>query len=342
MIKYGKVILNVDCDMYSNNSQSVRDSLCFLMDEEKGQVINEVELHGVDGYGGPLYIGSGCFHGRETLCGSKFSNDCRNEWKDDQNDQLIIEASKHELEEKSKQLASSTYEENNQWEKEGYQYSAKDGNQSISIQHGEGRIELGRQMAYCYYCLWAPNCLATLLLNHPFTLSPQRHFLVSTDWSNFCGLEAQSLVGGMIKGYGFTRGLVLPFAFIGNILKLVGFSDSAFVIKAKVADQNVSERYEEEVMKFGTTSPMLTPLATLALLNLFCFAGFIAAISKAGFRACETMVLQVVLCVVLVLLNWPLYQGLFFRKDNGKLPSSVARKSIAVALIACIFYTVLY
>ncbi|KAJ7960949.1 Cellulose synthase [Quillaja saponaria] len=316
MIKYGKVILNVDCDMYSNNSQSVRDSLCFLMDEEKGQVINEVELHGVDGYGGPLYIGSGCFHGRETLCGSKFSNDCRNEWKDDQNDQLIIEASKHELEEKSKQLASSTYEENNQWEKEC-----------------QGWKSVYFNPTWRGFLGVAPTTLPQTLVQHKRW---------SEDWSNFCGLEAQSLVGGMIKGYGFTRGLVLPFAFIGNILKLVGFSDSAFVIKAKVADQNVSERYEEEVMKFGTTSPMLTPLATLALLNLFCFAGFIAAISKAGFRACETMVLQVVLCVVLVLLNWPLYQGLFFRKDNGKLPSSVARKSIAVALIACIFYTVLY
>ena len=36
MISNGSIILNVDCDMYSNNSESVRDSLCFLMDDEKG------------------------------------------------------------------------------------------------------------------------------------------------------------------------------------------------------------------------------------------------------------------------------------------------------------------
>ena len=35
-ISNGQVTLNVDCDMYSNNSQAVRDALCFFMDEEKG------------------------------------------------------------------------------------------------------------------------------------------------------------------------------------------------------------------------------------------------------------------------------------------------------------------
>ncbi|KAH7843711.1 hypothetical protein Vadar_019856 [Vaccinium darrowii] len=34
-----QVILNVDCDMYSMNSCSVRDELCFFMDEENGHEI---------------------------------------------------------------------------------------------------------------------------------------------------------------------------------------------------------------------------------------------------------------------------------------------------------------
>lgn len=33
-ISNGLVVLTVDCDMYSNNSESLRDALCFLMDEE--------------------------------------------------------------------------------------------------------------------------------------------------------------------------------------------------------------------------------------------------------------------------------------------------------------------
>lgn len=44
MISNGPVLLNVDCDMYSNNSQSIRDALCFFMDEEKGHEIAFVQF----------------------------------------------------------------------------------------------------------------------------------------------------------------------------------------------------------------------------------------------------------------------------------------------------------
>jgi len=65
-----------------------------------------MDFHGMDSLGGPLYIGTGCFHRREILCGRKF------------NDQIKKEASLHELEEKSKALASCTFEKNTLWGKE--------------------------------------------------------------------------------------------------------------------------------------------------------------------------------------------------------------------------------
>lgn len=43
-ISNGPVILNVDCDMYSNNSLSIRDALCFLLDERKGNEIAFVQF----------------------------------------------------------------------------------------------------------------------------------------------------------------------------------------------------------------------------------------------------------------------------------------------------------
>ncbi|OMO55276.1 Cellulose synthase [Corchorus olitorius] len=42
-ISNGPIILNVDCDMYSNNSESLKDALCFFMDEEKGNEIAFVQ-----------------------------------------------------------------------------------------------------------------------------------------------------------------------------------------------------------------------------------------------------------------------------------------------------------
>ncbi|XP_019052682.1 PREDICTED: cellulose synthase-like protein E6 [Nelumbo nucifera] len=140
-ISNGEIILNVDCDMYSNNSESIRDALCFFMDEEKGneiafvqypQVFNnntkndiygslirigiELELHGLDGYGGPLYVGTGCFHRREALCGRKYNKEYKRDWKRENTKKVKFNVK--ELEEKLKGLSSCTYEVKTGWGKE--------------------------------------------------------------------------------------------------------------------------------------------------------------------------------------------------------------------------------
>lgn len=42
-ISNGPIILNLDCDMYSNDSDSIREALCFFMDEEKGYKTSYVQ-----------------------------------------------------------------------------------------------------------------------------------------------------------------------------------------------------------------------------------------------------------------------------------------------------------
>ncbi|GAB2278983.1 Cellulose synthase-like protein E1 [Dionaea muscipula] len=142
MISNGPIILNVDCDMYSNNSKSVRDALCFFMDEKQSRqiafvqfpqkyanvtkndiyatsfkIIYEVEFHGLDGNGGPWYIGSGCFHRRDILCGRRFSEEDSGIYLKRQKE-MKAEGSVEELEETAKELASCTYELDSQWGKE--------------------------------------------------------------------------------------------------------------------------------------------------------------------------------------------------------------------------------
>ncbi|XP_016173442.1 cellulose synthase-like protein E1 [Arachis ipaensis] len=439
-ISNGKIILNVDCDMYSNNSESVRDALCFFMDEEKGHEIAFVQfpqnfenvtkndLYGsslitisqvcyiADGLGGPLYIGTGCFHRRDTLCGMKFNNGQNriNDWTKNENDQSL-EENLEELEERSKVLASCTYEENTLWGKEmGLRYGCpvedvitglaiqSNGWKSVYynpkrkaflgvapttlhqtlVQHkrwsegdfqillskyspawfAHGRISLGLQMGYSTYCLWASNSLATvyysiipsLCLLKGTSLFPK----MSSPWFIpfayvIIGETSYSLLeflfsGGTIQGWWndlriwlYKRTSSYLFAFIDTILKLFGVSDSAFVITAKVAEEDVSKRYEKEIMEFGTSSPMFTILSTLALLNLFCFLGLLKdAMLREGstLEAFEEMFLQTILCGFLVLINLPIYQGLFLRRDNGRLPSSLAIKSTALALSLIIFF----
>jgi hypothetical protein len=76
----------------------------------------KVEMAGFDGNGGPCYIGTGCFHRRETLCGLKHSKDYKPDWKRWNNRE--VEGSTSVQEETCKVLASCSYEENTQWGKE--------------------------------------------------------------------------------------------------------------------------------------------------------------------------------------------------------------------------------
>ncbi|XP_004517170.1 cellulose synthase-like protein E1, partial [Cicer arietinum] len=147
--------------------------------------------------------------------------------------------------------------------------------------------------------------------------------------------------GGTFKGWWndlriwlYKRTSSYLYAFSDTILKLFGFSDPVFTITSKVSEEEVSKRHEKEIMEFGTSSPMFTILATLAMLNLFCLVSVLkdAILRDGGFGAYEKMGLQVMLCGFLVLINLPIYQGLFLRKDSGKLPSSLAMKSTTLAL----------
>ncbi|KAK1286826.1 Cellulose synthase A catalytic subunit 8 [UDP-forming] [Acorus calamus] len=55
-------ILNLDCDHYVNNSKAVREGMCFMMDPQ-------VNMKGLDGIQGPVYVGTGCMFNRQALYG---------------------------------------------------------------------------------------------------------------------------------------------------------------------------------------------------------------------------------------------------------------------------------
>lgn len=87
-------ILNLDCDHYVNNSKAVREAMCFLMDPVVGRdvcyvqfpqrfdgidksdryanrnvVFFDVNMKGLDGIQGPVYVGTGCVFNRQALYG---------------------------------------------------------------------------------------------------------------------------------------------------------------------------------------------------------------------------------------------------------------------------------
>jgi len=76
----------------------------------------KVELHGADGFGGPIFIGTCCFLRRDALCSNTFIREYKNGL-NDENENDVTEVNLHGLEEESKTLANCTYETNTVWGK---------------------------------------------------------------------------------------------------------------------------------------------------------------------------------------------------------------------------------
>lgn len=135
--------------------------------------------------------------------------------------------------------------------------------------------------------------------------------------------------------YLFKRLASYSFGFVDTILKHLGLKKSTFIITAKVADEEVLKRYEQEIMELGSPSPMFTILATLAMLNLVCLIGGAKRlVLDEGIGLLGSMLLQFVLCGSVVLINMPVYQAMFFRTDGGRMPTSITLTSIALAMLA--------
>jgi cellulose synthase/poly-beta-1,6-N-acetylglucosamine synthase-like glycosyltransferase len=432
VISDSPVILNVDCDMYSNNSDSIRDALCFFLDEEMGQKIGfvqypqifnnmtqndiygnsfnvsyHVEMCGLDSVGGCLYIGTGCFHRREILCGRIFSKDYKENW-----NRGIKERGKeniNEIEEKATSLVTCTYEHRTQWGNDigvKYGFPAEDiitglaihcrgwesafinpkraaflglapstlaqnilqhkrwseGNLTIflskycSFLFGHGKIKLQLQMGYCICGLWAANSLPTLYyvvipslgLVKGTPLFPQ----IMSPWATpfiyvFCvktlyGLYEALLSGDTLKGWwnGQRMWMVKSitsylYGFIDTIRKCVGMSKMSFEVTAKVSGHDEAKRYEQEILEFGSSSPEYVIIATVALLNFVCLVGGLSQIMAGVWNMPWNVFLpQAILCGMIVIINMPIYEAMFLRKDNGRIPTAVTLASIGFVMLA--------
>ncbi|KAL4340603.1 hypothetical protein GQ457_08G005710 [Hibiscus cannabinus] len=337
-ISNGPIVLNVDCDMFSNDSDSIKDSLCVFMDHENGheiafvqypqafhnltkndlygnscRVFRKLEFPGFDANGGPCYIGTGCFHRRDALCGKKYDETCKVDWK--RLNHRRVEESASVLEATCKVLASCSFEQNSPWGKEmGLKYGCpvEDIITGLSIQCRDWKSIFLDPERESFLGI-APTTLSTMLVQHK-------------RWA-----EDIKPMGAPICICFHCTPSIQPW----GIPVLLGYSKSAFVVTPKVADRDVSSRYEQELMEFDDSSPMFDVLASLAMLNLFGIFGVVKKLaSDVDHRELsDRFGLQILLSLLLVALNWPVYKAMFYRKDKGRMPASVTYKSIIYALL---------
>ncbi|THG11375.1 hypothetical protein TEA_018877 [Camellia sinensis var. sinensis] len=329
-ISNGWIILTVDCDMYSNNSESVRDAVCFFMDEKKGNEIAYVQypqwfnnMTRNDLYGNSFEVIQKMgvkygFPGEDIVTG--LSIQCRG-WKS-----IYFNPEKKGFLGVAPTTLLQALIQQKRWSEANFQLLLS---KYCPLIYGHGRIPLKLQMSFTPYMLWAPNCLPTLY----YVIVPTLFFLRGIPlFPKISSLWVIPFAYVIIATNAYS---LVEFLYCGGTLQ--GFSKLGFVVTAKVADEEVHERYLREVMEFGTpSSPMFTIFTTLAMLNLFSFVwGLIRMVIDVQINVLEALALQLVLCGLIVVINLPVYQGLFFREDSGKMATSVAYKSIMLALLAC-------
>ncbi|XWS08835.1 hypothetical protein CRYUN_Cryun40dG0034400 [Craigia yunnanensis] len=115
------------------------------------------------------------------------------------------------------------------------------------------------------------------------------------------------------------------------ILKKLGLRKSSFLTTNKVADDEQIKLYQEGKFDFRASTIFLAPLVTISLVNLASVAGGLVRmmVMEAGWRK---MFGQLLLSFYIIVMNFPIIEGMLVRKDKGRIPSYVTVLSAVFSL----------
>ncbi|KAJ9550097.1 hypothetical protein OSB04_022640 [Centaurea solstitialis] len=118
-----------------------------------------------------------------------------------------------------------------------------------------------------------------------------------------------------------------PFALLEWSLKSLGISTFGFNVTSKaVIDKEESKRYQKGVFEFGAESVMFFPISVASVINLLSFAKGVMEVFVNG-RLGEFL-LQILVCGFGVVNSWPIYEGMFLRRDGGRMPLKITLASM--------------
>ncbi|BFG14071.1 hypothetical protein CerSpe_003450 [Prunus speciosa] len=118
---------------------------------------------------------------------------------------------------------------------------------------------------------------------------------------------------------------------VDAFMKKIGMREASFFPTNKVDDVDQLKRYNMGVFDFQTSILFLAPMAALVILNM---ASFAIGISRVIFLGeLDKFFIQAFIPFYVILMNYPIVEGMLIRKDRGRIPPSVTLLSTVVSLI---------
>jgi hypothetical protein len=114
------------------------------------------------------------------------------------------------------------------------------------------------------------------------------------------------------------------------IMKRMGMREASFLPTNKVEDDERAKLYQMGKFDFQTSNMFLVPMVALIILNMASFIGGLFRVIFLG--DWDRMFVQVFISFYILIMNFPIIEGVMIRKDKGRIRSSVTLLS---AVFSC-------
>nr|KYP60780.1 Cellulose synthase-like protein G2 [Cajanus cajan] len=105
------------------------------------------------------------------------------------------------------------------------------------------------------------------------------------------------------------------------VLKKFGLREASFLPTNKVEDDEQTRLYQMDKYDFRTSNMFLVPMVALLTINICCFIGGIYRVLSVG--DWDKMFIQLFLPAYVIVVNYPIIEGLVIRKDVGRIYPSL-------------------
>ncbi|XP_074319532.1 cellulose synthase-like protein G2 [Silene latifolia] len=115
------------------------------------------------------------------------------------------------------------------------------------------------------------------------------------------------------------------------VMSNLGIREAMFIPTNKANEEDTTKWYQMGKYDFRTPTMILIPLVTSVTLNLLCLLGGVTNMIVAG--DWDKLFAQVCLSIFVLMMSFPIIDGMLLRKDNARVPYSISMMSTLLSMV---------